>query len=86
MFGGKPREVTAHDYVYSWKRLLDPKVRSYYVHLFENRLAGGDEAIAKARASGAFDYDAPIDGLTAVDRYTIRVTVHRAVLRASGTG
>ena len=73
-FGGKPREVTAHDYVYSWKRLLDPKVRSYYVHLFENRLAGGDEAIAKARASGAFDYDAPIAGLVAVDRYTIRAT------------
>ena len=74
VFGGKPREVTAQDYVYSWKRLLDPKVRSYYVHLFENRLAGGDEAIAKARASGAFDYDAPIAGLTALDRYTIRVT------------
>ena len=73
-FGGKPREVTAHDYVYSWKRLLDPKVRSYYVHIFENRLAGGDEAIRKARASGTFDYDAPIEGLTAIDRYTIRVT------------
>ena len=27
VFGGKPREVTAHDYVFSWKRLLDPKVR-----------------------------------------------------------
>ena len=73
-FGGKPREVTAQDFVYSWKRLLDPKVRSYYVHIFENRLAGADEAIAKARASGAFDYDAPLAGLMAVDRYTIRVT------------
>ena len=72
-FGGKPREVTAQDYVYSWKRLLDPKVRSYFVHVFENRLAGGDEAIAKARATGAFDYDAPIAGLTAVDPHTIRV-------------
>jgi ABC-type transport system substrate-binding protein len=61
-FGGKPREVTAQDYIYSWKRLLDPKVRSYFVHIFENRLAGGDEAIEKARKSGTFDYDAPIAG------------------------
>jgi len=73
VFGGKPREVTAQDYVYSWKRLLDPKVRSYYVHVFENRLIGGNEAIAAARKSGAFDYDAPIAGLAALDRYTIRV-------------
>jgi ABC-type transport system substrate-binding protein len=72
-FGGKAREVTAQDYVYSWKRLLDPKVRSYFVHVFENRLVGGDAAIAAARKSGAFDYDAPIEGLTALDRYTIRV-------------
>ena len=72
-FGGKPRELTAQDFVYSWKRLLDPKVRSYFVHVFEGRLAGGDAAIAKARKSGAFDYDAPIEGLTALDRHTIRV-------------
>ncbi len=72
-FKGRPRELTAQDFVYSWKRLLDPKVRSYYVHVFENRLAGGDAAIAAARASGSFDYDAPLEGLVALDRYTIRV-------------
>ena len=72
-FGGKPRELVAQDFVYSWKRLLDPKVRSYFVHVFEGRLAGGDQAIAAARRSGAFDYDAPIEGLVALDRHTIRV-------------
>jgi len=72
-FKGKPRELTAQDFVYSWKRLLDPKLRSYYVHVFENRLQGGDAAIASARKSGTFDYDAPIAGLTAPDKYTIRV-------------
>ena len=76
-FGGKPRELTAADFVYSWKRLLDPKVRSYFVHVLENRLVGGNEAIAAARKSGAFDYDAPIEGLTALDRYTIRVTFNQ---------
>jgi ABC-type transport system substrate-binding protein len=72
-FGGKPRELTAEDFVYSWKRLLDPKVRAYSVHVLENRLVGGDQAIAAARRSGAFDYDAPIEGLKALDRHTIRV-------------
>ncbi len=76
-FGGRPRELTAADFVYSWKRLLDPKVRSYFVHVFENRLVGADEAIAAARRSGAFDYDAPIEGLKALDRYTIRVTFNQ---------
>ena len=76
-FGGRPRELTAADFVYSWKRLLDPKVRSYFVHVFENRLVGADEAIAAARKSGAFDYDAPIEGLKALDRYTIRVTFNQ---------
>ena len=51
-FGGKPRELTAEDFVYSWKRLLDPKVRAYSVHVLENRLVGGDQAIAAARRSG----------------------------------
>ena len=26
-FKGRPRELTAHDYVYAWKRLLDPRMR-----------------------------------------------------------
>jgi oligopeptide transport system substrate-binding protein len=30
-FGGNKRELTAHDYVYSIKRILDPKTRSYYL-------------------------------------------------------
>jgi oligopeptide transport system substrate-binding protein len=72
-FGGKPRELTASDYVYSIKRVFDPKVRSYWLYLFEGNLVGLDATLERARKSGRFDYDEPIDGLQAIDRYTLRI-------------
>ena len=39
-FRGKQRELTAEDYVYSIKRIFDPKVRSYWVYVFEGNLVG----------------------------------------------
>jgi ABC-type transport system substrate-binding protein len=73
-FKGKPRELTAEDYAYSIKRSLDP-----------NLLTGGDPALADliegarpivdaARKPVAkFDYDAPMAGLRALDRYTLQI-------------
>jgi len=72
-FQGKPRELTADDYVYSIKRVFDPKVRSYWLYLFEGNLVGLDEPLARARKSGRFDYDEKIDGVQALDRYTLRI-------------
>jgi len=74
-FGGKKRELTAADYVYAWKRLLDPKMRSPFLWYLENKIAGSDEVMAKAKQDGKLDYDAPMEGLRAVDRYTIRLTL-----------
>ena len=76
-FKGKPRELTAEDYVYTIKRIIDPKVRSYWLYLLEKNLVGLDEVLARARASGTLDYDAPIEGLQAVDRYTLRIRFNR---------
>jgi len=73
VFGGKKRELTAYDYVYSWKRLVDPKVRSPNVFYIAGKLVGLDAAVEKAKATGKFDYDADIEGLRALDRYTIRL-------------
>jgi len=73
VFGGKPRELVAEDYVYSLKRLIDPKIRSPWAFLVEGKIVGLDEIAAKAKASGRFDYDAKVPGLEAVDRYTIRI-------------
>jgi len=71
-FKGKPRELTAHDFVYSWKRLVDPKVRSPNLFVVRGKFVGLDAAGAQAKDT-KFDYDAPIEGLRALDRYTIQM-------------
>jgi oligopeptide transport system substrate-binding protein len=72
-FKGRRRELVAADYVYSWERILDPKVRSANLQVFDQLFVGGEAAVAKAKESGRFDYDAPLEGLRAIDRYTLRV-------------
>ena len=72
-FNGKKRELVAADYVYSWKRILDPKVRSANLQVFDQLFVGADAAVAKAKQTGKFDYDTPIEGLKAIDRYTLRL-------------
>ncbi len=76
-FKGVKRELTAADYVYSWKRVIDPKVRSPNLQAFDDVFEGADAVIAKAKETGKFDYDAPMEGLLAVDRYTIRFKLKR---------
>ena len=76
-FGGKPRELTADDYVYSFKRLIDPRIRSPWAFLVEGKFVGLDDLAAKAKEGGRFDYDARIPGIEAVDR-TIRRRRSRA--------
>ena len=71
-FKGRKRELVAEDYVYSIKRIFDPKVRSYWLYLFDHRLVGLDEALERARKTGDLDYDAKIEGVQALDRYTLR--------------
>ena len=72
VFGGKPRELTADDYVYSIKRLIDPRIRSPWAFLVEGKLLGLDEVAEQAKKSGRFDYDRKVPGIEAVDRHTIR--------------
>src|SRR5271155_175875 len=73
VFAGKRRELIAADFVYSWKRNADPRVRSPGAHLIEGKFVGLDAAVAKAKATGRFDYDADIPGLRAIDRYTLQI-------------
>ena len=72
-FAGKKRELTAADFVYAWKRIVDPRVRSPNSDLLDHKIVGLDAAVDKAKASGRFDYDAEIEGLRAADRYTLRL-------------
>ena len=74
-FKGKKRELVAEDYVYSLKRLLDPKVRAPMLWFLDGKLAGSDDVVAKAKQAGRLDYDLSIDGLKALDRYTLQITL-----------
>ena len=71
-FKGKRRELTAYDYVYALKRLLDPRMRSNFLQIVDGRFVGADAVVAKAKETGKFDYEAPMEGLQATDRYTLR--------------
>ncbi|HEX6793218.1 MAG TPA: ABC transporter substrate-binding protein, partial [Casimicrobiaceae bacterium] len=71
-FKGRRRELTAADYVYAIKRILDPKMRSNSLQMVDGRFVGADALVAKAKETGRFDYDTPIEGLQAIDRYTLR--------------
>ena len=73
-FKGQRRELTAHDYVYSFKRFFDPRWKApAYADLGELKLVGvsvlRDAALKQKKP---FDYDTEVEGLRALDRYTIR--------------
>lgn len=72
-FNGKKRELTMADYVYSYKRLMDPRMASPHSWLLENKVVGLDEAVQRAKKTGRFDYDAPIEGFELLDKYTLRI-------------
>jgi ABC-type transport system substrate-binding protein len=72
-FNGAKRELVAEDFVYSIKRLFDPRKKSPNLYLLEGNIAGMDEVLAKARRENRMDYDAPVEGLRALDRYTFQV-------------
>ena len=73
-FGGKKREVVAQDFVYALKRFADPASKSPVVAgVLDQKYIGlaalRDKAIKEKKP---FDYDTEIEGLRALDRYTIQ--------------
>jgi len=76
-FAGKRRELTAQDYVYSFKRIYDPALKSPWLFLFDGKLVG-DEVYTQAPAQAVFAYDRPLAGLQATDRYTLRIRLKQA--------
>jgi ABC-type transport system substrate-binding protein len=76
-FKGKKRELVAQDYVYSFKRFADPANKSpAWTGLEAERLVGLKELRDEAlKTRKPFDYDREIEGVRALDRYTIRFTL-----------
>ncbi|MBT9594632.1 MAG: bicyclomycin resistance protein [Vitreoscilla sp.] len=75
VFKGAKRELVAEDYVFAIKRFADPALKSpvwSYVDGF--KLLGLAEERQRAIGSKQpFDYDAPVEGLRALDRYTVQI-------------
>ena len=78
-FNGKKRELVAADYVYSIKRHFDPRWKSPRLSdMQNNRILGLDELREAAIKSGKpFDYDTEVEGMRALDRYTIQFKLAR---------
>lgn len=68
---GQGRELTAEDFVYSIKRVADIKNASTGYWAFNDRIVGLDEWRATTAGDAPSDYDAPVEGLYAADRYTL---------------
>lgn len=76
-FQGQRRELTAQDYVYSFKRFADPANKSPGWGELEEADVIGLTAQRKRALDERqpFDYDAELPGLRALDRYTLQIEV-----------
>jgi hypothetical protein len=65
------------DYVYAIKRFYDPRWNSSDLYLYESlKLPGLGELREQAlKTRQPFDYDREVEGLRALDRYTLRITL-----------
>ena len=73
-FKGKPREMVAEDFVYTFKRFADPANKSPAWSNVEDAKLIGLNALHKLAVDSKkpFDYDKPVEGLRALDRYTLQ--------------
>jgi len=76
-FKGQRRELVAQDYVYAIKRFYDPQYNSSDLYLFETAKLLGLSAVREraVKTRQPFDYDAEVEGLKALDRYTFRLVL-----------
>jgi ABC-type transport system substrate-binding protein len=74
-FKGKKREVTAQDFIYSIKRYADPANNAQGWSSYEEAAIVGLEELRTRiiQSKKPFPYDAEIEGLKALDRYTLQV-------------
>ncbi len=70
-FGGKKRELTAADYAYSLKRLIDPINKAQWQFLIDGKFDGLDELVTDAKKAGRFNYDKPVRGITTPTSHTL---------------
>jgi ABC-type transport system substrate-binding protein len=79
-FKGARRELVAQDFVYTLKRFADPANKSQnWPSTAEFQILGLNALRDKAvKTKQPFDYDTEIEGLRALDRHTLQITLGRA--------
>ena len=79
-FKGQRRELVAEDFIYTLKRIYDPRLKAPSQSNLEDEGIIGLQELHDAAVKGkkAFDYDAKIEGLQALDRYTLRVRLRES--------
>lgn len=75
--GGKGREMTADDVVYSFLRVADPKLNSTGFWVIDGKLKGVNEWRVAMLKADKTDYRAKIDGIQKVDKYTVKFVLNR---------
>lgn len=74
---GIGREVKSDDFIYSIKRLADPKLMSKGFWILDEKIAGLNEWRAKYASADATNYDEAIEGLKKIDDYTFSVKLKK---------
>ncbi len=74
---GQGRELVAEDFVYTIKRVADPKVQSPWFSMLAEKIQGLDAWRNKYAVVAQTDYTEAVAGLKAVDRYTLQFTLIR---------
>ncbi|MGI4994017.1 ABC transporter substrate-binding protein [Halobacteriovorax sp. GFR7] len=69
---GKGRELVAEDFVYSIKRLADPKLQGLGWWLLQDKVVGLDEWREKNSKKDTVDYTEVVEGLKTLDKYTLQ--------------
>jgi len=75
--GGKGRELVAEDFVYSMKRISDMKAGSSGYWAFNERIVGLDAWRESTGGEAPSDYSKEIEGLRALDNYTLQIKLTR---------
>ena len=78
-FKGAKRELTAADFVYTWKRFYDPANKSPIYASFKEEGVIGMEALRDEvlKDKVPFDYDREVEGIRALDRYTLQFKLEK---------
>lgn len=77
VFKGQKRELTAYDYAYSLKRLIDPTLHSPNSWLLDGRIQGTEALFEKTRKTGKFDYAQKFAGIQTPERYTLILKLNK---------